>query len=192
MRKTDERKTDERAEIEASCAVEEVGLESKRVGALPLINHFLSRAGVDEALERFLTEPGSRGRLPLAVVVGVLLRNLLVCREPLYHLRDWCRRTEESLLGLPAGGAEWLNDERFGRALDHLFEADRAALMTAVVVRAARVFELNLEELHNDSITVTFCGQYAPAAGAPKEGDSPHRITHGYNKDHRPDLKQLL
>jgi hypothetical protein len=167
------RRTDERAEVEASCAAEEVGLESKRVGALPLINHFLKRAGVDEALERFLAEPGSRDRVPLAVVLGVLLRNLRVCREPLYHLRDWCRRTEEALLGLPVGGAEWLNDDRLGRALDHLFEADRAALMTAVVAQTARAFELNLEQLHNDSTTVTFRGQYAPPRGLRRNARTP-------------------
>jgi transposase len=176
----------------ASPAANGLELESRVVGALPLINRFLEWAGVDEALQRFLPEPSSRDRLSPAVGVGVLLRNLLVCREPLYHLRDWCRRSEESLLGLPTGGAEWLNDDRLGRCLDKLFDADRAALMTAVVVQAARVFELNLEQLHNDSTTVTFSGQYAAAQEPHKNGEALHRITHGYNKDHRPDLKQLL
>jgi transposase len=170
----------------------ELGLESKVLGALPIINRFLELAGVDKALQRFLPEPSSRDRLPPAVGVGVLLRNILVSREPLYNLRDWCRRSEESLLGLPDGGAELLNDDRLGRCLDKLFDSDRAALITAVVVQAARAFELNLAELHNDSTTVTFSGQYAAAKEHRGNGKSPHRITRGYNKDHRPDLKQLL
>lgn len=178
--------------LDTAPTANELGLESKVVGALPIINHFLGLAGVDEALQRFLPEPNSRDRLPPAVGVGVLLRNILVSREPLYNLRDWCRRSEESLLGLPGGGTEWLNDDRLGRCLDKLFDSDRAALITAVVVQAARAFELNLSELHNDSTTVTFFGQYAAAKEHRENGSSPHRVTRGYNKDHRPDLKQLL
>jgi hypothetical protein len=140
------------------------------VGALPIINHFLELTGVDEALQRFLPQPGSRDRLPPAVGVGILLRNILVSREPLYSLRDWCRRVEGSLLGLPGSGAELLNDDRLGRCLDKLFEADRAALMTAAVVQAARSFELNLEELHNDSTTVTLSGEYVDAKGQRRNG----------------------
>lgn len=176
----------------ASSETNEPGLESKVVGALPIINHFLELTGVDAAFQRFLPQPGSRDRLPPAVGVGILLRNILVSREPLYSLRDWCRRVEGSLLGLPGSGAELLNDDRLGRCLDKLFEADRAALMTAAVVQAARSFELNLEELHNDSTTVTLSGEYVDAKGQRRNGKPTHRIAHGYNKDHRPDLKQLL
>lgn len=185
-------KTVENAGVDTSPMAHGLRLESKVVGALPLINRFLGLAGVDEALQRFLPKPNSRDRLPPAVGVGVLLRNILVSREPLYNLREWCRRSEESLLGLPSGGTEWLNDDRLGRCLDKLFDSDRAALMTAVVVQAARAFELNLTELHNDSTTVTLFGQYAAAKEHRENGSAPHRITRGYNKDHRPDLKQLL
>jgi transposase len=162
------------------------------VGALPIINHFLLLLGLDERLQRFLSGADSRGLLPPAVGLGVLLRNMLVSREPLYSLREWCRRSEECLLGLPTGGAALLNDDRLGRCLDKLFEVDRAALMTEVIVEAVRVFQLNLEELHNDSTTITFSGAYKGTNGQMKEEGSPHRITHGHNKDHRPDLKQLL
>lgn len=185
-------RTTENSGVESCSPTHGLGLESKVVGALPIINRFLESAGVDEALQRFLPEPGSRDRLPPAVGVGVLLRNLLVSREPLYNVRDWCRRSEESLLGLPDGGAELLNDDRLGRCLDKLFASERAALITAVVVQAARAFELNLEELHNDSTTITFSGQYSASKEHRENGTAPHRITHGYNKDHRPDLKQLL
>jgi transposase len=185
-------RTGEDSGVDTSPLANGPAFESKVVGALPIINRFLGLAGVDEALQRFLPEPSSRDRLPPAVGVGVLLRNLLVSREPLYNVRDWCRRAEESLLGLAGGGAELLNDDRLGRCLDKLFDADRAALLTAVVVQAARAFELNLAQLHNDSTTVTFSGQYAAAPEHLENARGPHRITHGYNKDHRPDLKQLL
>jgi transposase len=52
---------------------------------------------------------------------------------------------------------------------------------------------VDLDELHNDSTTVTFFGQYADATKElPRRGQTRLAITWGHNKDHRPDLKQLL
>ena len=47
--------------------------------------------------------------------------------------------------------------------------------------------------MHNDSTTVTFSGDYADAAQESRRRDQTRlAITWGHNKDHRPDLKQLL
>ena len=85
-----------------------------------------------------------------------------------------------------------MTDDQIGRALDQLFHADRASVLTAVVVNAVRTFHLELDQLHNDSTTVTFSGDYAGATAPPVADRPTLHITHGHNKDHRPDLKQLL
>ena len=82
--------------------------------------------------------------------------------------------------------------ERIGRALDRLFDADRAALLTEVVLTVGQKFAVRFAELHNDSTSVRFCGQYRGASGHPIRGRTAPAITYGYSKDHRPDLKQLL
>jgi transposase len=84
-----------------------------------------------------------------------------------------------------------LNDDRFGRALERLYEADCASLLTALVLHTVRAFAIDLQQLHNDSTTITLTGRYANQADAAAE-DRPPLITYGHNKDHRPDLKQLL
>ena len=76
--------------------------------------------------------------------------------------------------------------------LDRLFDADRASLITEVVVGMTRQFRLDLARLHNDSTTVTFEGAYSTTAGRRRGGKPTPAIVHGHNKDHRPDLKQLL
>ena len=85
------------------------------------------------------------------------------------------------------------NDDRVGRALDRLFDADVAALVLDVAAHAVSAFDVTLDELHNDSTTVTFHGDYE---NAEREGTMRGRlrlaVTWGHNKDHRPDLKQLL
>lgn len=51
-----------------------------------------------------------------------------------------------------------MNDDRVGRALDRLFDADRASLLTETVLVAVRAFDIDCSELHNDSTTVSFTG----------------------------------
>src|SRR5439155_365349 len=66
-------------------------------------------------------------------------------------------------------------------------------LALAVVVHAVREFGVDLDELHNDSTTVTFHGDYESAdRERTLRGRLRLAVTYGHNKDHRPDLKQLL
>ncbi len=170
----------------------DLDLVSKAIGPLPIINCFLDRLRLDRFFEKFVPCEDQRLRLAQAVGLGVLLRNILVARQPLYGLSEWACRFDERLLGLPLGGTGILNDDRVGRCLDYLFLANRAAMMTEIVVHAVRAYDVDLKELHNDSTTVTFTGQYAGAHGQSYKGQPTHRITFGHNKDHRPNLKQLL
>jgi transposase len=162
------------------------------VGALPVINHFLNRLRLAEFLRAFFPETDARRKLDPASAIGVLVRNLLLSREPLYGVGDWASRFEPSLLGLSQDEVEHLNDDGVGKALNDLFDADRPSLVLALVVRAVREFGLRLDQFHNDSTTVTFHGQYRGANGRLVRGKPTLRVTFGHNKDHRPDLKQLL
>jgi len=172
--------------------VQNLDLESKALGPLPIINRFLDRLRLDGFFEEFVPHTDRRLKLAPAKGLGVLLRNILVAREPLYGLSDWANRFDARLLELPPGSAHLLNDDRVGRCLDYLFLADRATMLTAIVVHAVQTFDVELSEFHNDSTTVTFTGQYLGANGGSVKGRPTQRITLGYNKDHRPDLKQLL
>lgn len=64
----------------------------------------------------------------------------------------------------------WVNDDRVGRALDALFDADRASLLTKVVLRAVSEFAVDTAQLHNDSTSVSVHGVYSGAVGTPGAG----------------------
>lgn len=167
-------------------------LASFAVDALPLVDHFVRRLRVEKFLEAYLPAQDRRIRLASAEALGVLLRNLLVCREPLYGVGRWASRFAPSLLGLTPHKAAFLNDDRLGRALDDLFDADRPSLLLGLAARAVREFGLELDRFHNDSTTVSFQGAYRCADGRRVRGRPTLVITFGHSKDHRPDLKQLL
>jgi transposase len=167
-----------------------LALDSRFVGGLPLVNVILDRLTVDRLLAKALP---SGGRVSPARAVGVLLRTIVLNdRQPIYTHAEWAGRAEPALIGLAEGQAACLNDDRVGRALDRLFDADRAALLTAIVLRTIREFQVELDQLHNDSTTLTLTGEYRDAQGREVRGQPSLVVTYGYNKDHRPDLKQLL
>ena len=167
-------------------------LVSTRIGALPLINAFLDRLGLPALLEELVPADDSRVKLAPATAVRLVVINLLIGREPIYGLGEWAAHYRPDLLGLSDDDVVALNDDRVGRALDALFDADRASLLTAVVLAAVRGFSIDTSRLHNDSTSVAVSGAYRTARGQSRRGKPTPAITFGFSKDHRPDLKQLV
>ncbi len=168
-------------------------LTSRQVAALPLLDHVLEKLRLAEFLREYLPGTDPRTRVASATTLLVLLKNILLAREPLYGVGAWARRYVPELLGLSPEQVTALNDDRAGRSLDHLFDAAIPTLTLRVAQHLVRVFGVSLDELHNDSTTITFHGDYEHAdAERTLRGQLRQAITWGHNKDHRPDLKQLL
>ena len=122
----------------------------------------------------------------------MLLRSIIVEREPIYRQQETVQDFASGLFGVAAEELPSLGDDRIGRALDKLFDADRSALLTQVVVQAAKRFDIRFDRLHNDTTSICLTGQYRQAKGRSMRGKRAPWITYGYSKDHRPDLKQLI
>ena len=148
---------------------------ARRQDALPLVDRFLQRLGLQPQLAAHIPHPHYRNALEL------LVKNVLLCPRALYRVEAWAQSYDPVLL--PAGP---FGDDALGRALDRLFEADRASLQTALILQAIRNFNIQTDQIHNDSTSVKFCGAY--------EHQKPRavQLRRGHSKDHRPDLKQLV
>jgi len=163
------------------------------VGAMPILNRILQRMKLSEILAQHLPAADDRTKVDTPRVVLLLLKNLLMSREPLYGVAEWACNYPPELFGLRSQDLQHLNDDRVGRSLERVFESLDSSLIMQVVTQVVKEFDVSLDELHNDSTTVTFSGDYADAGGEQKiKGQTVPAITWGHNKDHRPDLKQLL
>ncbi len=167
-------------------------LASQALGALPILGHFLDRLGLEHVLERHLPDDDQRVLMAAARTIKVLVLNLCVEREPLYGIGEWACRFEADALSLEPGEVALLCDDRVGRALDRLFDADRASLLTELTLGAIREFGVDCSQLHNDSTSITLHGEYLQADGRERGGQSTAAAKRGHNKEHRGDLKQLL
>lgn len=170
----------------------DLGLVSQVLGGVPIINAVTDRLGLPALLAAALPDGDARVKVSAAAAIRLVVTNLVLGREPLYGLGEWAARYDPALLGLTPSEVSVLNDDRVGRALEALFDADRASLLTAVVLRAISEFGIDTNQLHNDSTSISVHGVYSDAVGTARGGKPTPVITWGHSKDHRPDLKQLV
>jgi len=167
-------------------------LRTYEVGAMPIINHILRRMRLSDILMEFLPND-ERSTLPTYRTVMVMVKNILIAREPIYGIGQWAARFAPDLLNLFPDEVELLNDDRAGRALTQMFDALASEMTMTVVRQVIDKFNLGMDELHNDSTSISVYGQYDRAEEEHiVRGQQTLAITFGHSKDHRPDLKQLL
>jgi transposase len=154
---------------------EKLRLRGLRVGALPILNRFIERMGLEEELTLALKNPG------YADALLALIKNILVERNALYAVGEWVALYD---VGLVAQGK--IGDDKLGRALDRLFAADRATLQTRIVLAVMNGFDLKMEQIHSDTTSVMVRGAYNG------QNAKAVQLKRGHSKERRPDLKQLV
>lgn len=159
-------------------------LRVHRIGAHPIVRHFLDRMNVAGILRGCLG--GARqGHIDHAMAIDVLLHNYVLSPGPLYRIAEWVAPIDASVFGLSETEKSAVNDDRVARALDALASERGRNIFFRLALRIIKDFKLETRRIHFDTTTVTLFGKYEGSRVEP-------RITFGYNKDHRPDLKQLL
>ena len=156
----------------------------KPVEVLPLVKYYMEELELARLFNKYV--PNANGAdIDPAQVLCMMVMNIMVSANPLYRVEDWLH---DYLDGVTEGHVEAAkyNDDRLGRSLDLLFGADRASFMAELSAIAVLVHQLITQKMHNGSTSVTFSGAYT--------GEDPEavKLLHGYNKDHRPDCKQIV
>jgi transposase len=156
-----------------------------KVAGLPLICDIIERMGLRRMLYDAVGTHGNED-FPAVETLILLIINLTLGKQPLYELEQWVQSLDSRCLGYKSLPKGKFNDDRFGRALDKLYKADRATLMTRLVIEVVKAFDLKLDRIHNDSTSIKAFGKY------PGKTETGFELKHGHSKDHRPDLKQLI
>ena len=156
----------------------------KQVNVLPMVKHFMDALDLFSLFKKYV--PAAPDSLAdHAESLCILTSNIVCDNKPLYKVKEWLSNYSDGIVDEPLE-ANLFNDDRLARALSALFDADRHSLMTEVSCNAIRVHGLLTDEIHNDSTSITFIGDYKnPDPAAVK-------LKHGHNKDFRPDCKQVV
>ncbi len=160
-------------------------LVRKQLGEMPLLQTMIGKLRFREVLQHYVKSHGNE-TIGAVDTLLLMLCNITCGRQPLYELPEWIDRLEHRGLGETDTDGCLFSDDRFGRALDKLFEADRASLVIDIVLRVIEATGVDVSQIHSDSTTVKTTGQM------PRKSPTGLQFKHGHSKDHRPDLKQIV
>ncbi|WP_449418334.1 IS1634 family transposase [Phormidium nigroviride] len=139
---------------------------------------------------------------PGQVMKAIILNGLGFLSAPVYLFETFfVGKATEHLIG--AGiTPEQLNDDRIGRALDKYYQAGTTKLFTAIALKAALKFQVEMKSVHLDSSSISVEGEYKSCQKESQETEGEAtdkepemkaiKIVHGYSRDKRPDLKQFI
>jgi len=156
----------------------------KQVDVFPMVKHYMDELDLYNLFKKYV--PAAPDSLAdHAESLCILTANIICDNKPLYKVKEWLSNYSDGIVDEPLE-ANLFNDDRLARALSALFHAGRHSLMTEVSSNSISVHKLLTDEIHNDSTSVTFIGNYKnpdPVAV---------QLKHGHNKDFRPDCKQVV
>jgi len=178
---------------------------------LGLVAGLIDEIGIVEQINQLVGEKPGEIVSPGHAVKAMILNGLGLVSAPLYLFSQFFEgKATEHLIG-EGIKAEHLNDDRLGRVLDKLYLRGTSQIFTLVALAAAEKFEVSLNTLHLDSSSFHLHGEYESnlpeinfssqevnsdepnrSVGNQRVAPVPIKITYGYSRDHRPDLKQFI
>ena len=154
------------------------------IGAHPIIQVYIERLRIPDLIATYIQQD-RRIKIPIERTLVVLIHNILTTPMPMYEIADWLAPLDEKSLGLDPSERALIHDDRAGQALERFYLGRHKDVFFHLALRAIKVFQLVCSQIHQDTTSVTVYGKYAG-------WHVPEFLTYGINKDHRPDLKQLV
>ncbi len=156
-----------------------------KTGADSLIAGLVDDLGIPETIDQMVDWDETQCKLSPGQRIKALIINVLTSRSPLYQVEEYYRnRDVENLLGAGVEVCD-LKDDTLGRGLDKLYEADPRHVFSTLALKIIDLEEIEFKGVHADTPSWSLYGEYGNV-------DCDFDITHGYSKDHRPDLKQFI
>jgi len=162
----------------------EVDATFKHLDVFPMVKHYIDELGLYEIFKSQIP-CAKQSRLEPAEGLCILIANILMGSSPLYKVDEWLSQYADGV-SEKKKAAKPFHDNHLGWCLDKLFNSDRHTLLSRISSAAIRIHHLKTEKLRNDSTSITFFGAY------PEKVGQKTKLKRGYNKDHRPDCKQIV
>ena len=167
-------------------------IESKNLDHLGLIAGIVDdlqiETIVDSLIEKDVREKISAGK----IVKAIIINGLGFVSKPLYLFPQYFEdKPVEKLLGKGIK-AEEINDDKIGRVMDKLYQLSGEILWTKIGINTIEKFEIKTKYSHLDSSSMSVEGEYKYENKSESSEAKKINITHGYSRDHRPDLKQFM
>jgi transposase len=162
-------------------------VQTKGIGFAPILKHNFQRCGIAQIIDDNVPLDPRRkilthGQACEAMITGIMFQVL-----QLYRLCKFARETTVLDTLFPQIGAHEYFDDRLADSLDAVFNYGIGNLETLITQRMINEFNIENDLCHNDTTSVSVYGQCNKNQTAKSI-----KITFGYSKKHRQDLKQFV
>lgn len=167
--------------------------DTKRLDHLGIVAGVCHEIGLVERINGMLPTPSGRKVSCGTATLAMILNGLGLTGRALYLMPEYMGNKPVKLLTGEDLAASDFNDDTLGRALDELFQAGITELFAQIAQDAVTTYNLDVAFAHTDTSSFSLTGQYeSEVAQEAEKVRGAVKITHGYSKDHRPDLKQIV
>lgn len=170
-----------------------VEYDTKRLDHLGIVAGICHEIGLVKTINEMLPTPSGRKVSCGTATLAMILNGLGFTGRALYLMPEYMANKPVKLLIGEDLEASDFNDDTLGRALDELFQAGITEMFAQIAQDAVRTYNLDVAFAHTDTSSFSLTGDYNSEVA--QEAESVRgavKITHGYSKDHRPDLKQVV
>jgi len=162
-------------------------VETKGVGFGPILRFYFEKCNIAQIIEENVPLDPRRkllthGQASVAMITGILFQTL-----QLYRLCKFASDKTALSVILPGIAPEEYFDDRLADTLDALFNYGIGNLETLVTQKMINEFNIESDLCHNDTTSASVYGECSNNKTA-----NSIKISFGYSKKHRQDLKQLI
>lgn len=164
-------------------------VEAKDIDHLGIVAGIIDEIGLVEEVDHQLGTHSQQCISSGEVLKAMILNGLGFVSAPMYLFEEFfIGKATDHLIGEGIEPSH-LNDDRLGRVLDKLYEADLSELFVSIAAKAAARYGVATDSVALDATSFHLHGEYETSEEAEPEAI---RIKRGYSRDHRPDLKQFV
>ena len=159
----------------------------ERLDHLGVIAEVIKDLGLMNMIDARLVPDKQEGLTPGEAMAGMILNGLGFANRPLSLTPQCFAHTPLGLLFREGVHAEMFNRFKLGRTLDEVYTYGGDLLFSELALAVCAQEGIDLRFNHLDTTSFSLTGAYVPDTD-----EQAIVITHGYSKDHRPDLKQAV
>ncbi len=159
----------------------------ERLDHLGLIASVINDLGLVRLIDTRLTPDDQEVLTPGEAIKGMILNGLGFANRPLSLTPQFFANKPLDLLFRPGVEAEMFNRFKLGRTLDEVNTYGCDLFFSEIALAVCQHEAIDQRFHHLDTTSFALSGAYVP-----ERDEQAIAITHGYSKDHRPDLKQAV
>ena len=159
----------------------------ERIDHLGIVAGVIKDLGIIEMIDTRIPKDSKENISAGEAIAGMILNGLGFSNRPLSLTPQFFENKPLDIFFRPGVNASDFNHYKLGRSLDDAVHYGSEHLFSETALSACRAEGVDLRFNHLDTSSFSLTGEYLPDTD-----EHTILITHGYSKDHRPDLKQAV